>query len=27
VRDNMAANHIPGLSLAVVRDGKILIAF
>lgn len=22
VRDKMAANHIPGLSLAVVRDGK-----
>ena len=27
VREKMKSNHIPGLSLAVVRDGKILIAF
>ena len=26
VRDKMAANHIPGLSLAVVRDGKVVLA-
>ena len=26
VREKMAANHIPGLSLAVVRDGKIVLA-
>jgi len=26
VREKMSANHIPGLSLAVVRDGKIIIA-
>lgn len=26
VREKMAAKHIPGLSLAVVRDGKILLA-
>lgn len=26
VREKMAANHIPGLSLAVVRDGNIILA-
>ncbi len=26
VREKMKANHIPGLSLAVVRDGKIVLA-
>jgi D-alanyl-D-alanine carboxypeptidase len=26
VREKMAANHIPGLSLAVVRDGKVVLA-
>lgn len=26
VREKMTANHIPGLSLAVVRDGKIILA-
>ena len=26
VRETMAANHIPGLSLAVLRDGKIILA-
>jgi D-alanyl-D-alanine carboxypeptidase len=26
VREKMTANHIPGLSLAVVRDGKIIFA-
>lgn len=26
VREKMEANHIPGLSLAVVRDGKIVLA-
>lgn len=26
VREKMAANHSPGLSLAVVRDGKIILA-
>lgn len=26
VQEKMAANHIPGLSLAVVRDGKIILA-
>ena len=25
VREKMTANHIPGLSLAVVRDGKIVL--
>lgn len=26
VREQMTANHIPGLSLAVVRDGKVVLA-
>jgi D-alanyl-D-alanine carboxypeptidase len=26
VREKMAANHIPGLSLAVVREGKVILA-
>ncbi|MCY7346585.1 MAG: beta-lactamase family protein, partial [Pyrinomonadaceae bacterium] len=26
VREKMSARHIPGLSLAVVRDGKVILA-
>lgn len=26
IREKMAAQHIPGLSLAVVRDGKVIFA-